>query len=317
MGACGSTPTYEDVFIDVEKPTSSSNNGTETNLADATSKIVLTDILDRFSNYQDVQAQTTAAISNPSETTNENAWQAVLPNVEFQSEIYDFSKNISSAFLNLINFLINEISTKGGSNAKVSRSQCEFLEDYPVAINSICQISQAIIRFDNIKMRLPKLLGDLSYFRRTAPRRPDFSNYDEMYAKSSDMTMFFANASPLLSRCVQEVSSKYSKDPEKFTLVLTLIADIADSLTSTVLYHKFSNDASNVKCLSGVSYMIIFYDNLSTSGAFTVKSPIHLKESLTTLKNYSPPQTELINTVKYSKHFGDPSTPPNIKEILN
>lgn len=317
MGACGSAPSYEDVFIDIEKPTSSSSNQNETNLANETGKLVLSDILDRFSNYQDVQAQTTAAISNPSETTNENAWQAVLPNVEFQSEIYDFSKNISTAFLNLIGFLLNEISSKGGANAKVSRSQCEFLEDYPVALNSICQISQAIIKFDNIKMRLPKLLGDLSYFRRTAPRRPDFSNYDEMYAKSSDMTMFFANASPLLSRCVQEVSSKYSKDQEKFTSVLTLIADIADSLTATVSYHKFANDASNVKCLSGVAFMIIFYDNLSTSGAFTSKSPIHLKESLTTLKSYTPTQTELINTVKYSKHFGEPTTPQNIKDLLN
>ncbi|OHT15036.1 putative protein FAM49B [Tritrichomonas foetus] len=309
MGSCGSAPGFIDVFIDLENP--SSSNPTERQHADEISNLVNSDLMQKFGNYRDAQAQTNAAISNPNEQTGTVAWDAVLPLVEFQGQVFDFASKTSQKFKELLDFLIASGKSQMAKNT-------QFLDiDYEancVIVNAICEIAQLVFYFDSTKMRLPKLLGDLSYFRRVVTRRPDYPDYEALYAKSTEMTMFYANSSPLFSQCTSAIILSTEQDKSSF---LTAISGLANSLISTIKNHKFSNEKTNIKCLSGITFAILLYDHISTNGAFHQKSPIHVRDGLYALKTFSPRQTELINIIKYSsKHLSDDSTPANIKDML-
>ena len=306
MGNCGSNPQFEDYFVDIEHPTST--NQDEINLATEIDNAFNPELMNRFENYHDAQDKVGIAISNPTEEANNEAWDAVIPLVRLHSNLHEYAKLIASKFGDIISYFYQ----KNGNRICVS----EMFEDQPLLMNSLAKIADEVFKFDSYKMNCPKLLGDLSFFRRIAPRRSYIDEYEQLYADSSEMTLFFANPSPLFNMCVDKLREKYSNESDS-VVVLSILASITDALTATELYHKFDKQELNIKCMKGMTFALLLYDHFSLNGAFQSKSPIHLKECLNTLSSFSPKQKELISTVKFSsKHFSDESTPTQYKTIL-
>lgn len=315
MGNCGSSPNYEDIFIDIEYHSDDSNIGEEEGkLSQNISNVLDSDLLNRFESYQDAQNLTNEAIAHPTEASKNAAWDAVLPNVELQSQLFDFAETITNFFSETIKFLVSNITIDNRQFQHNGKTGPEVFEDFPVAMNCLCEIAKISIRYDNIKLRLPKLLGDMAYFRRAVSR--NIQEFEDLFMKTSRMTIFFADASPMVSRCLNELSNEYSQSEKKANL-LTLLQNAIDGLTATVSFHPFENAETNIKVLYGIAFLILLYDNFSTNGAFHAKTPIQIAQSLQAIRDFEPKQAELINTIKYSsKHFSDQTTPANIADIL-
>lgn len=310
MGAaasCSGEPTLTDVFIDIEN--TDSTNTVETELASDAEATVLEparDILRDFSNYSDCQNIITTAIANSSQENCAAAWDAVFPNVQFQSRLYDFSVAVADTFKKLIDFLVSK------SNGKA----LQVIDQHSLAVKTVCELCNVILTFDETVIRLPRLLGDLSYFRRMATRRDDFGDFDELYAKSSEMSMFFAVPSPLLTKCIGQVKAGI-RTPQDTAKVLDLFAALSDTFTNCQLNHRYTDEERNRLCYKTIVCAILIYDTISASGAFNTRAGIHTLDAVQVLAGTSPKETDLLNLLKFgSKHYKDPSTHRKITAIL-
>ena len=305
--SCTGEPTLPEVFVDIENV--EATDARESELAGEAQSAVIesaSDILRDFASYNDCQPLITAAISNASEENAAAAWNAVVPNVQFQSRLYDFAAEVADRFKDLIDFLVSK------SNGKA----LQVIDQHSLAVKTVCELCHCILTFDETVVRLPKLLGDLSYFRRTATRRSDFGDYDELYAKSSEMSMFFAVPYPLLTRCITKITAAI-RTPQDTVKVLDLFAALSDTFTSCQLNHRYTDDERNRLCYKTIVCAILIYDAVSTSGAFSTKAAIHTLDAVQVLAGTTPKETDLLNLLKFgSKHYKDPSTHRKITAIL-
>lgn len=310
MGAalsCSGEPALTDVFIDLEN--ADTRDTEEAELAsDAQTSVIdpAVDLLREFSTYTDCQQLIATAISNSSQENQAAAWDRVVPNVEFQSRLFDFARTVRTTFKGLIDFLLQKTNGKALQN----------LDQHSVAVKAICEICNIILTFDETIITLPKLLGDLSYFRRTASRRPDLGNYEELYAKSSEMSMFFAVPYPLLTKCITEMSTTV-KSQQDTAKVLDLFAALSDTFTNCQLNHRYTDEERNRFCYKTMVCAILIYDAISANGAFSARAGIHTLDAVQVLAATTPKQTGLLNILKFgSKHYKEPSTHRKITAIL-
>jgi hypothetical protein len=264
------------------------------------------DILMRYNSYQDCQQLISIAISDPNPSHVDAAWAGATPNVRFQADLFDYACKIVSGFQELVTFF----TSQPGRIA-------DLLQEHPAATKRFADLFGIIIQFDDITMKMPRLLGDLSFFRRTASRRPDFGDYDDLYQKSSEMSMFFAIPSPLLTKIVTAVRGS-AKSPAELTRLLELLAGIVDMFTSMQTNHPSDDQELNCLCYKTIIGGILLYDSISSEGAFHPKAGIHCVPAVEVVVAASPRQSMLLNLIKYgSKHFKEPTTNKRIAEMIN
>ena len=262
------------------------------------------DLLFRFGNYKDANDLIVAAISNNCQENQDAAFNAVIPLIKFQEEIYDYSNKCLDAFKGFIDFFLNS-----------EESLHVLVVRYQKIVKAISQLAEIALKFDEIKLMLPKLLSDISYFRRSS-RRPDFTEFEDMYLKSSTLSMFFASLNPFFSKLMEHIN-KVIEDPSKTHRVLDILATFADMYVSIANSYKDSNQENELLCIKGCVFFIVAFDNVSPVGAFCSKSPIHIENAIRIVVGYQPKQTYLINSLKYStKHFNEPTTSQIIKDLL-
>jgi len=82
---------------------------------------------------------------------------------------------------------------------------------------------------------------------------------------------------------------------------------------------RFSTPATNMFCFRCMTGSIILFDHLHALGAFSKKSPIHIRGCITVLKNFTGGPTDgLLNALRFTTiHLNDPETPANIKHLLD
>lgn len=304
MGNCCSN-SYVDYAIHLEDVTAFDDDE-ETLIQSFESSVLApsSDLLFRFGNYKDANTLIVAAIANNSQENQDAAFNAVIPLVQFLSEIYDFSEKCLNSFQDLINFLLE----KGESAATL-------VGRYQKIVKAISELAGIALKFDEIKLMLPKLLSDISYFRRSS-RRPDFAQHEDLYMKSSSLSMFYANSNPFYSKLMEYID-KTLKEQSKTQKLLDILATFVDMFTSVASNYKGTDQEKELQCLKAVVFFIMIFDNASPLGAFYPKSPIHMENAVRAVVEYQPKQTHLINSLKYStKHFNDPNTSQVIKNLL-
>eukprot|EP01115_Flamella_aegyptia_P006000 TRINITY_DN25371_c0_g2_i1.p1 TRINITY_DN25371_c0_g2~~TRINITY_DN25371_c0_g2_i1.p1 ORF type:complete len:95 (+),score=5.83 TRINITY_DN25371_c0_g2_i1:38-322(+) len=86
-----------------------------------------------------------------------------------------------------------------------------------------------------------------------------------------------------------------------------------------VLNERFQAEKTNMFCLRCMTGSIILFDHLHAQGAFSKRSPIHIKGCITVLKNFTGGPTDgLLNALRFTTiHLNDPETPANIKHLLD
>jgi len=254
------------------------------------------------------------AITNPSPDTEEEAWNAVLPAVEQLKEFYDYSLELESVFPKLLVALCKD-------DPKNS------LGDQQALAKQLADVFDFVLRFDDLKMVNPAIQNDFSYYRRTLNRmklsKKDFniSIRDEL---ANRMSLFFAYPTPMMN-VINETTVKFLSQPDSadhgvnrdnVTVALSTMANVCHDMVDK---KKFDSDETNMFCLRCMTGSIILFDHLHAQGAFSKRSPIHIKRCITVLKNFVGESVDgLLNALRFTTmHLNDADTPNNIKHLLD
>merc|ERR1711963_784777 len=250
------------------------------------------------------------AITNPSPDTEEEAWNAVLPAVEQLKEFYDYSLELESVFPKLLVALCKD-------DPKNS------LGDQQALAKQLADVFDFVLRFDDLKMVNPAIQNDFSYYRRTLNRmklsKKDFniSIRDEL---ANRMSLFFAYPTPMMN-VINETTVKFLSQGDGVPRenVTDALATMANVCQEMVQKGNFQNKETNMFCLRSMTGSIILFDHLHSTGAFSRKSPIHIKGCITALKNFPGGSPDgLLNALRFTtQHLSDPDTPANIKHMLD
>jgi hypothetical protein len=267
-------------------------------------------ILTKLSNYKGCEEFIRKAITTPGPETEEAAWNAVLPSVEELKEFYDFSLELESCFPKLLVALC-----KNDPKANIAQQQA--------LAKQLADVFNFVLRFDDMKMVNPAIQNDFSYYRRTLNRMKlakkdiNITIRDEL---ANRMSLFFAYPTPMMN-VVNETTVKFlSQDAtvprDHVTLALATMANVCSDMVER---KKFENEATNMFCLRAMTGSIILFDHLHSQGAFSKKSPIHIKNCVTVLKNYTADKTDgLLNALRFTTiHLNDAETPASIKHLLD
>jgi len=270
-------------------------------------------ILAKLHSYSGCEDSIRKAITSPGPETEEAAWNTVVPAVELFKEFYDFSLELESCFPRL---LITLCKTDPKQNIASKQALAKLMAD----------VFDFVLRFDNLKMLNPSIQNDFSYYRRTLNRKKitktdvNITIRDEM---ANRFSLFFAYPTPMMN-VLNETTTKflgqnsYCVPRENIMLALATMANVCCDMISQ---RKFQHEETNMLCLRAMTGSVILFDHVHATGAFSRKSPIHIKQCINTLKNYPGPYCStaegLLNALRFSTiHLNDADTPPAVKQLL-
>jgi len=300
----------EDIMIDFEKavPQTDAEKEIHANVSAVLNKGPA--ILERLSGYQGCEEFIRKAITNPGPETEEEAWEAVLPAVDELKTFYDFSLELEEVFPKLLVALCKTDPKANLANLQSLAKQLANVFDF-------------VLRFDDSKMVNPAIQNDFSYYRRTLNRMKlskkdlNISIRDEL---ANRMSLFFAYPTPMMN-VINETTVKFLSQGEGVPRenVTNALATMANVCQEMVEKKTFDTVETNMFCLRSMTGSIILFDHLHATGAFSRKSPIHIKGCITVLKNFTGGPTDgLLNALRFTTiHLNDPDTPANIKHLLD
>jgi hypothetical protein len=301
MGGGGSSRAALDLAVDFEAATPADDD--EQQLAAAVEGRVLNparELLPRFAAYQDCQTLIAVAISNASPENVDAAWAGALPNVQFQAELFDFG----SVVIEHVQRIVASVVSHGGSASLGRRI---------VTTKLLILCFDVILRFDDTLTTLPRLLGDLSFFRRNASRHSDC---DALFAKSNEMSMFFAVPSPLLMKAIAAVSGA-ARQPAEASKVLDVFGGVVHLCTGLQTKHKSANEEENVRQYRAIVAALLCHDHIAPLGVFHPKSGVKVLPAVNVLAHAQPKASNLLNLLKYSsKHYKDPTTVKGVTAVI-
>lgn len=261
-------------------------------------------IFSRFSNYHDGQGLAAEALTNPTPELKEAAWDAIYQNVLLQMEVFQFAKTVTEKFESLIRMML-----------KFSDGSCDIFANYPAITKCFADCFDIILKFDEIKLTLPKLINDLAFFRRSASAHSTDGQLDELIGNTNSSTLFWAASSPMLNDVVTSLQSKFTAGTEELTRLLSLLGGVSDVCTS--IGTKVDDEKAQILCLRCIVCATLIIDHLGPEGAFSQKSLFHVREGMEFLINFNPQQSTLINAIKFSsKHLNDPESDPKVKNMF-
>jgi len=300
----------EDIMIDFEKaePQNDAEKEIHGNVSAVLNKGPA--ILERLSGYQGCEEFIRKAITNPGPETEEAAWEAVLPAVDELKQFYDFSLELEEVFPKLLVALCKTDPKANLANLQSLAKQLANVFDF-------------VLRFDDLKMVNPAIQNDFSYYRRTLNRMKlskkdlNISIRDEL---ANRMSLFFAYPTPMMN-VINETTVKFLSQGEGVPRenVTNALATMANICQEMVEKKTFDNIDTNMFCLRSMTGSIILFDHLHATGAFSRKSPIHIKGCITVLRNVPGSAKDgLLNALRFTTiHLNDPDTPANIRHLLD
>jgi len=298
-----------DVFIDFENAKPSDE---ERALYDSVTQVLEKGpiVLDKLLKYDGCEEYIRKAITNPGPETEDAAWQAVLPAVDQLQEFYDFSLQLEDVFPKLLVAMCK-------NNPKDSLAHQQALA------KQLADVFDFVLRFDDAKMVNPAIQNDFSYYRRTLNRMKlskkdlNIKIRDEL---ANRMSLFFAYPTPMMKVLTDTTVKFLSNDTTvvrpDVTAALSMMANVCEEM---VRNKKFENDKTNMFCLRAMTGAVILFDHLDPAGAFVKKSPVKIRQCITTLKTFTAQPTDgLLNALRFTTlHLSDPETPNAIKQLLN
>jgi len=280
------------------------------------------EILQSLLTYEGCGELIREAIVSPSDESTSAAWEAVIPKVHLLRDFYEFSVTLTGVIPSLLQALCEP------GNAE------ETLVSMQSLTRQMADIMNFVLRFDDSKMTNPAIQNDFSFYRRTlnkmkmtdpnvtVPIKDDLAN---------KMSLFYAYPTPMM-KCLSETTVSFvgtASIPRES--VTDVFACMANACYSMVHLKKFDDPANpenqdklNMFCLRALTASIITFDHTDPVGAFHKKSPIHAKNAITTLKNFTPMQpgdhaeTEsLINALRFTTvHLNDEGVPSSVQALL-
>jgi len=305
-----------DIFLDFEnaQPTTDEERAIYDEVSGVLDKSP--EILDQLHHYSGCEEFIRKAITHPGPESEEEAWKAVVPAVEQLRRFYDFSIELEQVFPKLLCALC-----KNDPKSSLASQQA--------LAKQLANVFDFVLRFDDLKMVNPAIQNDFSYYRRTLNRMKvmkkdlNITIRDEL---ANRMSLFFAYPTPMMN-VVNETTVKFLSNDSSIPRdnVTSALATMANVCQDMVERKKFEADQTNMFCLRCMTGSIILFDHLNIPGAFSKRSPIHIKGCITVLKSFRPntPNAKistdgLLNALRFTTiHLNDAETPANIKHLLD
>ncbi|XP_074641685.1 CYFIP-related Rac1 interactor B-like isoform X2 [Tubulanus polymorphus] len=307
-----------DVFVDFEncKPTESEIEVWEQVESVLTEAL---DILNDLQHYKGASNEIKDAISNPKkEELQEKAWLVVFPLVSKLKRYFEFSIQFESIISQLLGVLCNnEMTSK------------EHLESQQALFKQFAQILDFTMKFDDLKMTIPAIQNDFSFYRRTLSRMK-MANEEELQnlvvsnEMANHMSLFYAHATPML-KVLSDTTTKFvaeNKDlpVQNTTDCLSTMANICRTMLENPKYSsRFQNEETYLFCFRVMVGVIILYDHVHPVGAFARSSNIDMKATIKLIKD-QPEQGRmeaLLNALRYTtRHLNDETTSKTIRNLL-
>ncbi|XP_062506497.1 CYFIP-related Rac1 interactor B-like [Corticium candelabrum] len=312
-------PKY-DVFLDFEnaKPTESEQI-VHGQVAEVLKRA--REIEEKLKCYQGAGEPIRQAISNPkSEDLQMNAWQVVCPLVAQLKEFYEYSLQLERVLVLLLDALTTSDMTP-----------VQHLEMQQALVKQFAEILHFTLTFDDLKMTIPSIQNDFSYYRRTMTRiqierdGSEISDAGVSTEMANRMSLFYASPTPML-KTLSDVTSKFVTEHgdlqfENTTECLGTMATLCKLMVENPEYReRLGSEQSQLFCLRVMVGVIILYDHVHPAGAFARKAAVDVRSSIKVLKDH-PHQSNvegLLNALRYStKHLNDEATSKEIKARLN
>ncbi|XP_032442188.1 protein FAM49A isoform X3 [Xiphophorus hellerii] len=275
-------------------------------------------ILTGLQGYKGAGLEIRDAIQNPNDMSlQERAWNSVCPLVIKLKTFYSFSLRLEEALKSLLKSLTCPPLTP-----------TQHLEREQALAKQFAEILHFTLRFDELKMRIPAIQNDFSYYRRTISRnRINNMNLDIENEVNNEManrmSLFYAEATPMLKTLSTATTNFVSENKtlplENTTDCLSTMASVCKVMLETPEYSsRFSSKDTLLFCMRVMVGVIILYDHVHPNGAFTKSSKIDMKGCIKVLKDQPVDNVEgLLNALKFTtKHLHDESTPKNIQSML-
>merc|ERR1712063_203397 len=300
------------IFVDFENAQPSSDE--ERAVYDSVAAVLneAPTVLEKLRNYDGCEDLIKTAIQEPSPESMDQAWEALLPNIDMLKEHYDYSLKIEEVFPNLLSTLC-----KNDPHQTIGQLQA--------LTKQLAETFDFVLQFDDMKMVNPGIQNDFSFYRRSRNQRkinkPEVaSNIQEEV--TNRMSLFYAYPTPMMNSLKETIVKFLTKDEmqgrslqQNVTTTLAFIANICQRMVEK----KLVDNDYDVFCLRCMTASIILYDNIDPKGAFHKRSPIFIKHCLVTLtKKNDTQQVEcLLNALRFTTtHLQDAETPGNIRQLL-
>ncbi|KAF9583540.1 Protein fam49a [Lunasporangiospora selenospora] len=275
------------------------------------------DLLELLRSYQGCETFIRQAIGHPSPETEAEAWDQIRPAVAKLKMFYRYAITIQSCLPQILGTLcIGDVNRN--------------LERHQTLAQILCQLLDFVFEFDSIKMKIPQIQNDFSYYRRCLSRGKLSNETDLKSAMNEDelanqISMFYAYPTPML-KTVTDVTIEFAARENVGRSVSECLATLA-----TVCYNTVSNGNKKSKgaapqrpettafCLRVMVIAIIIYDHIDPQGAFIKSSPINIKSSVKAIHSHgnSSDTPNLISALRFNtKHLNDASTPKTIKTLM-
>uniref|UniRef100_A0A8C7IGI0 CYFIP related Rac1 interactor A n=1 Tax=Oncorhynchus kisutch TaxID=8019 RepID=A0A8C7IGI0_ONCKI len=275
-------------------------------------------ILSGLQAYKGAGQEIREAIQNPNDMIlQERAWNSVCPLVIRLKKLYGFSLRLERALQSLLESLTCPPYTP-----------TQHLEKEQALAKQFAEILHFTLRFDELKMRIPAIQNDFSYYRRTISRnRINNMNLDIEREVNNEManrmSLFYAEATPMLKTLSTATTNFVTENKtlplENTTDVLSTMASVCKVMLETPDYTcRFNSEDTLLFCMRVMVGVIILYDHVHPNGAFNKSSKIDMKGCIKVLKEQPADNVEgLLNALKFTtKHLHDESTPKNIRSML-
>ncbi|XP_077470651.1 CYFIP-related Rac1 interactor B-like isoform X1 [Stigmatopora argus] len=296
-------------------------------------------VLEQLQAYAGAGEEIRLAIQSPaSEGVQERAWAAVLPLVAKLKRFYQFSHKLGEVkivfpFCHRQRVMAVRLE-KGlrwllGALTDPEAPATQHLEKKQALARQLALILHFTLRFDELKMTIPAIQNDFSYYRRTISRMrinniggdADAEVTNEM---ANRMSLFYASATPMLKTLSDATSKFVSDNPdipiENTTDCLSTMASVCKVMLETPEYRsRFSNEETLSLCLRVMVGVIILYDHVHPAGAFVKTSNIDMKGCIRVLREQPASSVEgLLDALRYTtKHLNDEATPKHIRNMLS
>lgn len=222
------------------------------------------------------------AMSAPRDAVKQrDTFEGMLPNVRLIKSFYDLAQRIEG----LTSRLIQHLAASADLGAQHA------------LLRQLADLLNFALRFDQYKMMCPKLQNDFSFYRRSLGKFASHPNLPVNDVAANSISMFIAQATPMMSTLGMALGALHSKTPK----VTELLATVANVCCAMVMRNKAAPPSISQLALSAMTVAIVLYDHAHPGGVFRRGTPVNLKKCVSQLKGLPAAERDpLLNTLQYS-----------------
>jgi Holliday junction resolvasome RuvABC endonuclease subunit len=234
------------------------------------------------------------------------------PAISMLREFYDFALELEQVAPDLLNCLCS----KGNDSLSVGVNQQKAIAA------QFFNFLFYIMRFDDIRMKNSDIPNDFAFYRRSRNNSAIMESLPTVPEDvANKMCLFFAYPSPLMkmmTKLLEEEIETINLPKQEVIDGLSLMANVCLRMVEE---KRFTNEQSNVLCLTAMTAAIVIVDHVYEKGVFCRGTPINIKKAIVTLNTYKenvdPMAEGLLNALRYStQHINDQDTPSGIRNLL-